>query len=554
MKRGQAWVLAPMLVSVAVFAGCAGEAKQDTRRPRPDAKSSGTGTVTSQNPGQETTTPHAKPAPPTPKVDPIPAPPEVRISEVPATRLPDELPDELPTVKSFGPVRGPFAVNLDNPAEEPAPTAPVSTTPVRVEPPATTTRTAAGGGEGFARVTVFYGTDRAPAEPGEPDRLAAVRWHYGTLASATATILLASLACFRPKSRAARWLAGAGLTVTVLLGGLTIWSRAHPLSGEPDPGRFYGNGRGELAFGTCEVSIPARHETGELERPSIFRLELAENPLKHVVLLEVNPQTPDEFFEGCRKRVAQSARGEALVFVHGYNVTFEDAARRTAQLAYDLDVDGPAVFFSWPSQGGLLRYAVDETNVAWAVPDLKQFLLDVARKSGARSVHLIAHSMGNRALASALCNLSYEAHGGSKVFREVVLTAPDIDAEVFRREIAPAIVKTAERVTLYASGSDEALAVSKKLHGYPRAGDAGDSVVVVPGIDTIDVSAVEEGLLGHSYYGDNRAVLADLALLLHEGTPSQDRPWLRPKAAGPLRYWVLAPAEMTRSPGGLFSR
>jgi esterase/lipase superfamily enzyme len=37
--------------------------------------------------------------------------------------------------------------------------------------------------------------------------------------------------------------------------------------------------------------------------------------------------------------------------VHGYNVSFDDAALRTAQLAYDLTFDCPAAFFSWPSKG-----------------------------------------------------------------------------------------------------------------------------------------------------------------------------------------------------------
>ena len=54
-------------------------------------------------------------------------------------------------------------------------------------------------------------------------------------------------------------------------------------------------------------------------------------------------------------------------------------------------------------------------------------------------------------------------------------------------------MKTADRVTLYASSSDEALALSKQVHGYPRAGESGDQLVVVPGIDTIDVSAVNTG-------------------------------------------------------------
>jgi esterase/lipase superfamily enzyme len=278
---------------------------------------------------------------------------------------------------------------------------------------------------------------------------------------------------------------------------------------------------------------------GAVERPSIFRFEFQENPQKHVVLLNVCREEPDEFFSKLRNRVSHSARKEAFVFVHGFNVTFEAAAQRTAQLAYDLKFDGAPIFYSWPSQGGLLQYAVDETNVAWTVPHLKEFLTSVAQQSGAASVHLIAHSMGNRALTSALQTLSYEMKDQRPMFNEVVLTAPDIDADIFRRDIAPAIVKTAERVTLYASSNDEALALSKTVHGYPRAGESGDNMVIVDGVDTIDVSLVDTSLLGHSYYGSNHTVLADLLDLVNSRKAPNERQWLRPMQLGRLAYWAF---------------
>jgi esterase/lipase superfamily enzyme len=125
------------------------------------------------------------------------------------------------------------------------------------------------------------------------------------------------------------------------------------------------------------------------------------------------------------------------------------------------------------------------------------------------------------------------------MFNEVVLTAPDIDAEVFINDIAPAVVKTARRVTLYASSNDEALIISKKVHGYPRAGDSGSQLVVVPGIDTVDVSAVDTSLLGHNYYGDNSSVLTDIFELLNDSKPADQRQWLRAERSGLLKYWVF---------------
>jgi esterase/lipase superfamily enzyme len=227
------------------------------------------------------------------------------------------------------------------------------------------------------------------------------------------------------------------------------------------------------------------------------------------------------------------------VFVHGYNVTFAGAARRTAQIAHDVEFSGAPIFFSWPSQGGLLKYTIDENNVEWAVPHLKQFLLDVTRQSGATHVNLIAHSMGNRALTEAIREIQMQLQSEATLFNQVILAAPDIDAEIFRRDLAPALVRTAQRVTLYASSRDQALAASKKVHGYSRAGDSGSELVVLDGIETVDVSQLDTNLLGHSYYGSSNPILRDMQQLIERALPAAQREWLLPRAHGELMYWIF---------------
>ena len=175
-------------------------------------------------------------------------------------------------------------------------------------------------------------------------------------------------------------------------------ARASGLQSNPtavvEGGVSYGHQRGELEYGLCEVSIPKVHQVGELEAPSILRLEVHQDVSKHVVLHSTVVRDADQFFRGVAEVVAGSPQRDVFVFVHGYNVTFENAARRTAQMAYDLKFQGAPIFYSWPSQGGLLTYTVDENNVAWSTPHLKQFLLDIAHKSNANSVNLIAQRHG----------------------------------------------------------------------------------------------------------------------------------------------------------------
>ena len=419
--------------------------------------------------------------------------------------------------------------------EAAGPTDPVGETPW--EPLVST------GAQDYSVVTVFYGTDRKALD--SADAVHSKRgWFHLTAVCTVLTIALAAIALWRRGSRGLRIALTAGTILTVVLGGVTSVGRLETMARVAGDRVSYGNGRGEFELGTCQVSVPRYHEVGRLERPSILRFEFREDPRRHVVLLDVNPEPPDAFYATLKDRVQQTSEKEVLVFVHGYNVTFEAAAQRTAQLAYDLKFEGAPIFFSWPSQGGLFQYVVDETNVTWAAPHLKQLLLDVAANSGAKSIHLIAHSMGNRALTAALAGLVREVRRRGPLFSEVILTAPDIDADTFKRDVAPAIVKTAGRITLYASSNDEALMFSRKIHGYSRAGDSGRQLVVVPGIDTIDVSEVDTSLIGHSYYGNNDSVLADMFYLVHQSRPPDQRTWLRPVQRDRLTYWVFSRAAV----------
>lgn len=94
----------------------------------------------------------------------------------------------------------------------------------------------------------------------------------------------------------------------------------------------------------------------------------------------------------------------ALVFIHGFNVTFEEAAIRAAQIGFDLKVPGITAFFSWPSKGrlSLLDYAADEATIDASAGKMTDFLVKFAQQTDAERVHVIAHSMGNRGLLGAM--------------------------------------------------------------------------------------------------------------------------------------------------------
>jgi esterase/lipase superfamily enzyme len=309
-------------------------------------------------------------------------------------------------------------------------------------------------------------------------------------------------------------------------------------TGDPEPGTFFGAGRGSLSFGVVKVSLPKKRVKGEIPKPSSWKFWQRENAARHVLLLSVDPLERGAFTAELRQAVEDSDAPEALLFLHGYNVTFAAAAERAAQVAFDLEFKGVPLVYSWPSEGKTHRYTVDENNIEWSIPHFEEFLRLVLAESGARTVHVIAHSMGNRALVRALQAL--ETQAGWASLRQIVFAAPDVDRDNFV-ELARKFHGRAERFTLYGSSNDLALKASKLVHGYPRAGDSGKDMALVEGVDSIDASVVRTDILGHGSFGTDRSILSDISLLLRHGFAPGQRFGLKPQEREKLPYWVYQP-------------
>ena len=167
------------------------------------------------------------------------------------------------------------------------------------------------------------------------------------------------------------------------------------------------------------------------------------------------------------------------------------------------------MLYSWPSEGSVPSYTVDEENVAWSRPRFALFLTMLRDRLGTNTVHILAHSMGSRLVAETMASLVSTADPHAARLRQLVFAAPDINAAIFK-DLAALFQDKAERVTLYASSEDLPLKAYRGVHRYARAVESGLDLLIVNVIDTIDATAVDTGFLGHSYYGDNRSVLADL--------------------------------------------
>ena len=318
-------------------------------------------------------------------------------------------------------------------------------------------------------------------------------------------------------------------------------------SGSAVPMLRYVNERaadGMVSKGTCDVSIPRVHQSGSLESPSWVRLEYRPDPSKHVMLRNVNALAPDPFYQQLSDRVGRSKEKEVVVFIHGFNNSFEEAARKMAQLTWDLQFDGAPILYSWPSRNKLLGYTEDEDTVMWTAFHLRAFLEELAERSDARKIHLIAHSMGNRALTSALQIIAAKRPTNAPpLYDQVVLAAPDVGADtmdLLAREVRPVV----KRMTLYASDSDDALILSKYLHGGLRAGGKDTFLLIAPGIDTIDASAARTDFMGHAYFDNSANIITDIQKIFSSAASPEARR-LMPGFLRNLKYWIF-PATVSR--------
>ena len=309
-----------------------------------------------------------------------------------------------------------------------------------------------------------------------------------------------------------------------------------------DPAKGFSGERGTaLRYGTCRVAVPRSHKIGSVGSAWWKRLLTAEDDRLRLDWEALRLLAAEAFWADLSRALAERGAGQrmGLVVIHGYNVSFEAAALRAAQIGFDLQFPGVTAFFSWPSRARLAGYTADEATIQASERHIAQFLLEFTRQSGAEEVHVIAHSMGNRGLLRAMQRILAEVGEAMRApFGQIVLAAPDEDQDVFA-ELSAVYRKLARRTTLYVSAKDRAVATSFLVHDAPRVGLT-PPVTVVPGIDTVEVTNVDVSLLGHGYFAEARDLLHDIHGLLLEDAPPGSRMGLRPATTADGRgYWVI---------------
>lgn len=251
----------------------------------------------------------------------------------------------------------------------------------------------------------------------------------------------------------------------------------------------------KISLARYDISVPATHQQGAIEWPK-------GTPNGETDMLTVGVTNFDSraSFVASANTYRRSGQ-ESVVFIHGYNNTFAEGLYRFAQMAHDIDIQGPKYHFSWSSAGDARGYIYDRDSVLFARDGLEQLLNDVA-KTSTDGVFLVAHSIGSALLIETLRQMSIGGNASlNNKLRGVILISPDIDVNVFTENLKR-ITPRPDPMLIFVSKKDLALKFSSFLTGNNSRLGVIDNLDRLKGnkIEIIDVSAFSDGdgVLNHS--------------------------------------------------------
>ena len=234
---------------------------------------------------------------------------------------------------------------------------------------------------------------------------------------------------------------------------------------DPHSAIVYTNGRSpKLNYAEFTIAIPPHHKAGNIEWPNG-----TPDPQTDFVTVRQRLLTASEFE---RKVAARGPEGNrnAGIFVHGYNVNFQEGVFRLAQMVSDSDIKGVAVLFAWPSDGELAGYVADKDAATYSRDALVHVLKVMTHDRKPGDVTLLGHSMGAWLTVEALRQLRLTGQNTTLNRLTVILASPDIDVDVFREQMT-VIGPLTPPMTVLVSRDDRALALSGRIAGErPRLG------------------------------------------------------------------------------------
>ena len=256
-----------------------------------------------------------------------------------------------------------------------------------------------------------------------------------------------------------------------------------------------------------DIAVPPLREPGAIETPKPNRID----PQTQFIATARAAYPDAASFRGDLRTALRQRAGherEAVIYVHGFNNTFDEGVLRITQLAEDFDMPGVSVHYSWPSAGNPLGYAYDRDSLLISRDGLETLIRDV-RAAGAERIVLVAHSVGSMLIMETLRQLSIAKPGSpARIIDAVILISPDLDIELFRSQAAR-IGQLPQPFGIFVSQRDRVLGLSARLTGQRNRLGNVKSIADLADLEVtvVDVTEFSTGV-GHFTAGTSAAVIS----------------------------------------------
>lgn len=295
-----------------------------------------------------------------------------------------------------------------------------------------------------------------------------------------------------------------------------------------DPATLFSGERGTgLSIDAVKVSIPpdAKRVAGQVQWPR----RLPPDPSREFATLSVEKiDKPSELQRWTREHSGKARR--VMVFVHGFNNTYEDSVYRFAQIVHDSRADVAPVVFTWPSRASVFDYAYDRESTNYSRDALEELLQKAADDPTIGEVTIMAHSMGTWLAVESLRQMAIRDGRVSPKIRQVILASPDLDVDVFSQQMR-SLGPDRPKFTIFVSQDDRALTLSRYISGnIDRLGQVDPSVepyrsaFTRAGITVIDLTKLKgQDSLGHNKFADSPEVVRLIGERLISGQTITDQ-------------------------------
>lgn len=241
-------------------------------------------------------------------------------------------------------------------------------------------------------------------------------------------------------------------------------------------------------------------------------------------------------------RLKAADQKDVILYVHGFNNSFEDAVLGLNDVWHYSGRHGVPIAYTWPSgSGNVLGYFTDRESGEFTVYHLKETIRILSSMPEVENIHILAHSRGTDISTTALRELVIETRASGKnplkalKIQNLILAAPDLDyGVVTQRLIAEKFGPAFGQITIYMNQDDSALGIAQTLMKGIRFGkltsqkqNKREAKIFknVKNVSFVNVQGVK-GFVGHDYFKEHPGALSDIITVIKTGSRpgSADRP------------------------------